>query len=294
MTGVVLSPLRTGRVTASRVASILGLSRYRSATDTMREMVRQHYGLDPEWNGNYITRMGQELEPRIRAAYTRQTGRPIALAPFIVHPTIDWLGATPDGMVDDDGLVELKLIGRQYVHYSQRPDYEVQCRLQLAVTRRKWCDLVMFHKPDPDEPDQHPWVSRVTPVQPDWLESVMPKLTEFHDRFLELTAPPEPDEQWLTPADVGRTDEEWQQAALDWADRKADLEDAQAALEAASARLSELADGHSARGCGVSVSVVERTGSVDWKGIAERFAPNVDVSEFRRPSSIVTSVRGVK
>lgn len=288
-----LSPERTGRITASRVAAILGVSRYQSPPGVMREMVRQHYGLAPEFAGNFITAKGQRLEPMIRALYEESTGQAVRDAPFFIHPDIDWIGATPDGLVGEPGLIEMKLIGREYVHFSQRPDYEVQCRLQLAASGRDWCDLVMFHTPR-DGVIERPWISRVENDSA-WLDAVLPTLTEFHDRYVELTAPEEPDEVWLTPAEVDdRTDPDWEAAAQDFLDRQADKAAADAAFAEARDRLAELADGKSTRGLGVSVSVVPRAGSIDWPKVQKSLLSGVDLEPFRKAPSTVTTVRDVK
>lgn len=285
-----LSPERVDRITASSVPAILGLSHRRNADGVMREMVRSHYGLPSEFTGNYVTELGKALEPTILERYRRKTGLPAVTGHnrFHIHPTIAWLGATPDGHVGDEGLVELKYCGAAYVHHSQRPDFVAQVYTQLVVTGAEWCDLVMFHK------DGSTWPSRLNRADADaWLERTLPELSRFHDLYVE-TLGEEIDERFAA-ADEGRSDIEWSEAADEFHDAQADLTVAQAALDRARDRLIELSAGKSARGCGVSVSVSPRKGSIDWKKVAGQYAPEgLDLAQFTRPDSTVTSVKGVK
>ena len=55
---VQLSKHRTGRVTGSRIAAVLGLSPYLSRDDVMREMVREFFWDEPEFAGNFVTDWG--------------------------------------------------------------------------------------------------------------------------------------------------------------------------------------------------------------------------------------------
>lgn len=94
-------------------------------------------------------RYGIEREPDARARYEVETGRMVRLVGFVSHPTIDWCGASPDGFVSDEGLIEIKvpetttMLG--YIADGVVPDqYKPQMLLQLACTGRRWCDFVAF------------------------------------------------------------------------------------------------------------------------------------------------------
>jgi hypothetical protein len=87
-------------------------------------------------------------------------------AGFVQHPTIEWLGASPDGFVGDDGLVEIKCpltaTHVDYLLWNEVPrEYRPQMTMQLACTRRKWCDFVSY---DPKLPfDMRLFVTRFAP-----------------------------------------------------------------------------------------------------------------------------------
>lgn len=128
---------KAGKPGARRVALVKALAAERMTGIAMRNVVlpRMQYGL--------------EREPDARARYEAQTGNLVQLAGFVAHPEIDWCGASPDGLVDADGLVEIKvpetttMLG--YIADGVVPDqYKPQMCLQLAATRRRWCDFVAF------------------------------------------------------------------------------------------------------------------------------------------------------
>lgn len=92
---------------------------------------------------------GSELEPLARAAYEVHTGTFVTQTGFWPHPEIKWFGASPDGLVGDDGLIEIKC-PRTSTHLRYRSEgkvptkYKRQMMCQLLCTGRKWVDFVSF------------------------------------------------------------------------------------------------------------------------------------------------------
>lgn len=92
---------------------------------------------------------GNEMEPVARAAYEIHTGQFVTQTGFWLHPEIEWFGASPDGLVGEDGLIEIKC-PRTSTHLRYRSDGEVptkykrQMTCQLLCTGRKWVDFVSF------------------------------------------------------------------------------------------------------------------------------------------------------
>jgi putative phage-type endonuclease len=101
---------------------------------------------------------GIELEPLARAAYEVYQNVMVDQTGFVMHPTVPRSGASPDGLIGEDGLVELKcpktanhidyLLGK--VPPTQ---YQPQMLWQMACTGRQWCDFVSYC-PDLPEPLQ--------------------------------------------------------------------------------------------------------------------------------------------
>jgi predicted phage-related endonuclease len=98
---------------------------------------------------------GTETEPQARAAYEHRHDCDVTIIGFVHHPKIIAAGASPDGLVGDDGLVELKCPNTA-THLDTLlsdtvPDkYVKQMQFQMACAERKWCDFVSF---DPRLPE---------------------------------------------------------------------------------------------------------------------------------------------
>ena len=100
---------------------------------------------------------GTAYESMGKQKYVEITGNPVAEAPSIRHPELDCLSCSPDGLVYDDGLVEIKSPqaenflkfclsirqGKTMKDINRGYYWQIMC--QLAVTGRKWCDFIVYH-----------------------------------------------------------------------------------------------------------------------------------------------------
>lgn len=98
---------------------------------------------------------GRELEPQARAMYSFQSGNDVTEIGIVLHPTIKHSHCSPDGLIGDDGMVEIKCVNAarhiELLTGSNPEDrYVKQCLWQMACTGRKWVDLSYFN---PDLPD---------------------------------------------------------------------------------------------------------------------------------------------
>jgi putative phage-type endonuclease len=151
--------LRLGKVTASRVADVVAktksgysASRANYAAQLIAERLTDTVA---ESYTNAAMQHGTEPEPEARSAYEFYQGVTVTEVAFVAHPSIDQAGCSPDGLVDGDGLVEIKcpqtathletLLGQ-----AAPGKYETQIQFQLACTGRKWCDFVSY---DPRMPE---------------------------------------------------------------------------------------------------------------------------------------------
>ena len=100
-------------------------------------------------------RRGLELEPDARLAYEMQNGLVTAPSAMVRHPTMEWVSATPDGFVGDDGINEFKCPDDVTKHWSMfatdgttpyiLSEYEWQGRHQLlCCPSRKWVDMSSY------------------------------------------------------------------------------------------------------------------------------------------------------
>ena len=92
---------------------------------------------------------GTEREPFARALYESSRGIFVDEVGFCQHDTI-FTGVSPDGLIDADGMVEIKCpteaVHREYMlRTDEPPAYRSQIQGQLWVTGRAWCDFVSYH-----------------------------------------------------------------------------------------------------------------------------------------------------
>lgn len=109
-------------------------------------------------------RWGTETEPQARAAYALQSGVEVVEVGLVQHPFIPNTHASPDGLVGDDGLIEIKCPNSAthldtLLNGTIAPRYVTQVQWQLACTGRAWCDFVSFDPRFPE--DMQIWVHRI-------------------------------------------------------------------------------------------------------------------------------------
>lgn len=148
--------LRAGKVTASKVSDVKAKSRDGKGEGLTRRKYRIQ--LITEWltgqpSGNTYTNeameRGNEMEPIARAAYEAHTGQFVEQITFATHDDILCAGASPDGLVGDDGLVEIKC-PNSHTHFNYitegvvPTEYKDQMLWQCACMKRQWVDFVSF------------------------------------------------------------------------------------------------------------------------------------------------------
>lgn len=159
---------RLGKVTASRVSDVIaktksgwGAGRKNYMSQLLCERLT---GLQQDSFTNAAMQWGTEIEPRARAAYQFLTDNTVQEVGFVDHPSIDMSGASPDGLIGNIGLIEIKCPNTA-THLDTLlnetiPDkYIVQMQWQMACTATDWCDFVSF---DPRIGQDHEyWCKRI-------------------------------------------------------------------------------------------------------------------------------------
>lgn len=125
---------RLRRITSSNAAACLGLNPNVSRQKAWRVIMGREIVKD-----NDFMKWGRDREAHAREEYEIETGRLVAETGFWVSGVYDWLGASPDGFVGGDGLLEVKCPGE--LPDSVPVQYRIQMLVQMIVTGRKWCDF---------------------------------------------------------------------------------------------------------------------------------------------------------
>jgi len=152
--------IRIGKVTASKVADVIAKTQSgyaASRANYMAQLVCERLtGQKGESFTNAAMQHGTETEPLARAAYEALRDVLVDEVGFVSHPTIEMSGASPDGLVGEDGLIEIKCPNtathiETLLSESVPNKYYTQMQFQLACTGRKWCDFVSFDNRLPKE-----------------------------------------------------------------------------------------------------------------------------------------------
>lgn len=150
---------RLGKVTASRIADVM--AKTKAGPSAMRSgymadlLVERLTGEQAERFINEAMRHGTATEPMARTAYQFKTDAFVDEVGFIDHPSLKNSGASPDGIIGEDGLIEIKCPNTkthlETIQSRTVPGkYVLQMQWQMACTDRQWCDFVSF---DPRLPD---------------------------------------------------------------------------------------------------------------------------------------------
>lgn len=123
-------------------------------------LIALYFAPDEDKYTNEDMDRGNELEDEARATYEFETDSKVTEIGFITHKDYELAGVSPDGLVNDDGLAEIKcqkngvFIKKLYElsktgTFKIESQYEWQMQMQMLFTDRKWCDFVVYNKNAP-------------------------------------------------------------------------------------------------------------------------------------------------
>lgn len=272
---------RKGRVTASLVGAILGLSPYMTRADAMRVMVREYLGADREFTGNIATDHGTNNEAGAMIDYRIETTHEVQEIGFV--PFEDWAGVSPDGLIGDDGGVEIKCpfslrsepAPVPFKSLAEQPHYEAQVQFTLYITGRQWWHFFQWA----------PNGTKLEVVYPgtDWQAQYIPAIRQFHAEFLhevEHNAA-----EYLAPRRVEIDTPEAHKMVAEWDELREQIANAQERQRDLLDSMVSLAGGKDALFAGRKLTCVEREGAVQWAKVAAKYCPDADVSAFRGKAS---------
>lgn len=196
---------RLGKVTASRVADVMARTKTgysASRANYMAELICERLtGQPAERFSNAAMQWGTDNEPHAKAAYCFMQDATVEDVGFVHHPSIADFGASPDGLIGTNGLIEIKCPNTATHLETLLGDgidgkYVTQMQVQMACTGRQWCDFVSF---DPRLPgDMQLFVKRVerdaariAEIEAEvslFLGEITKKLDALHNRFGKAAA----------------------------------------------------------------------------------------------------------
>lgn len=146
---------RCGRVTASNISNVMMSKDRAGYRNYMAQLVCERLtGQPTETYTSPAMQHGIDTEAEARAAYSARVGQLVEEVGFIKHPKLE-AGASPDGLVGTEGLVEIKCLqpaaSLDIIESKKVPtEHRLQMMWQMAVTGRDWCDYVVYQPKLPD------------------------------------------------------------------------------------------------------------------------------------------------
>jgi putative phage-type endonuclease len=284
MTAPQLSPewfaARKNRITGSMVGAILGLSPHMSRDDAMRVMVRAAHDAPSEFTGNVATEWGNAMEAMAIQAYEMESCQDTAVVGFV--PYEDWLGASPDRLVADKGLLEVKCPyglrkdeAPAFKKLEDQPHYYAQIQIELLCTGREWCHFWQWTPQDGK-------LEMALP-DPDWLNVNLPVLRQFYAEFLHerdnnAEAHLEAARRIIDTPEALKMVAEWDELteqAERVAERRKDLLDA----------IVSMADGKNALFAGRKLTLTKKQGAVSYASIVKEKLPDLPLGPWRGKDS---------
>lgn len=264
---------RKGRVTGSNVAAILGDDPYRTADDVLRAMVRDYHGVESEFPDNPAMAWGRANEANAIGLFELSTGYEVQKCGFF--PYEDWLGASPDGLIGDDMVLEFKCpFGLRskpapvpfkrldQTHYAGQVQIEMLCAGRTKAIFAQWS----------------PHGEYVETVHRDqaWLDFNLPELRKFYDLYLsELDNPAhlEPKRKEINTPRLAQLVAEYDDllTAIDNAtERKGEIMEL----------MQEAAGYKDALIAGRKLTLVQKAGAVSYAKLVKDLLPNADLKPY--------------
>lgn len=262
---------RKGRITGSAVGAILGLCKYATSEDVMRRMVREYHGQESDFKGNAATDYGTINEANALEDYKLETGNDVQEEGFVTYS--DWLGASPDGLVGDDGLIEIKCpyakrndLNPEFLPIDEQPHYYAQMQIQMFCTGREWCDFYQWNC----------YGSKLERVNynPQWIEMFFPELELFYQVYLTARNP-ENAWRYLDGGELVKT----------YKEKLAALEVAKSEVEDAKQELIDATNGEGGKIGDLTISKVSKKGSISYAKAIKDVAPDADLELYRGKDS---------
>lgn len=184
--------LRCGLLTASEMKHILTPKKLEYAANDkekshLYELAAQRVTkyVEPSFVSDDMLR-GLNDEPYARGAYS-EAYEPVEEIGFVTNDKWGFtLGASPDGFVGDDGVIEVKSPRQKkqfetIVHNEMPAEHLIQVQTGLLVSERKWCDFISYH-------GGMLMVTVRVHADPVVQDAIVAAATEFHSRLDEVLA----------------------------------------------------------------------------------------------------------
>lgn len=263
---------RKGRVTGSRVGAILGLNPWQTREDVMRAMVREYHGAPSEFEGNVATEYGTAHEEEAILDFELLTGRDVVETGFHVYE--DWAGASPDGLIGDDAILEVKCPyglrnGGEFKPAYDQPHYGAQMQWEMMCTGRSKAYFYQWSR--------HGLKLEIIDRDDDFLREVCGAARQFYAEYLSEIDNPEhlePLRKEINTSDVRLLLDEYDQL-------KDAISMAQERQKEVLAELVKASNDSNSLLWGRKLTKVQKEGSISYAKAIKDLCPDADLEGYR-------------
>ena len=271
---------RKGRITGSVVGAALGVNPYMTPDALIRRLVRLWHGAESEFNGNIATEYGTLHEPIAIMDYINKTGCVIDEVGFIVHPEHEWLGASPDGIFENNMgeqcILEIKCpfglrneLLPQFKPLAEQPHYYAQVQIEMACTGVKQLYFYQWN--------QYADSLEIITFNKAWFDEAVVKLFAFYELYLhELKNPIHLDDL------VQTIDTDESLKLLQQYDNVCEvLDNATKAKAELLQQIVDLTGGKNSVIHGRKLTQVKRDGAISYAKAIKELLPDADLSKYK-------------
>jgi len=276
---------RKGRVTGSISGAILGLNPFMGPEQALRRMVRDYHNVESEFTGNIATEYGSLNEPIAQLDYTNKTGNLVNECGFFVHPEHDWLGASPDGIFENNMgeqcILEIKCpfglrneLLPQFKPLAEQPHYYAQVQIEMACTGIKQAHFYQWNKYGDS--------LEIVTFNQEWFDDAIIKLLAFYNCFLSEIDNPE------HLNDLVKTIESKQATTLlsEYDQLGETIDNATQRQKEIIVELAKIANNKNAVINGRKFSQITRQGAISYAKAIKDLLPNADLTKYQgKPTS---------
>lgn len=273
---------RLGRVTGSIAGAVLSLDPNKTRAQVLRRMVRDQLGAPREDENAFVEDVifgyGRMNEPGALLDFQMDTGLTVEECGFF--PYEDWLGASPDGLTSDGGVLEIKAPwsrrkgqDREFKTLADQPQYYAQVQIEMLCAGR---EKAHFYTWSADKQ-----VHETVGIDHEWLDQNLPRLKQFHAEFQDELS----NEDHLAPLRVVIDTPEAAKCVREWDELTEAIELATERKKDLLADMVKLAGEKNALFGGRKLTLTKRAGSVSYKSALDHYAPGVDTSAFKGKAS---------
>lgn len=280
---------RKGRVTGSNIGAILGINKSKSPENVMREMVRAYHDAPKEFEGNILTEYGVENEPcALEAFKLLNPSLTVEETGFHISDERNWIGASPDGLIDSNAVLEIKCpFGKRnrndFLPLKEQPSYYAQVQFEMYCTKRNFAYFFQWSKEG--------YAQEIVKIDMNWINKAIPKLEKFYERFMIEISNTDHliDKKQVT--EIGDDDEHAKETAETYKSAYEQLKYYKGIVDESKKELIAIAKGNKSKICGLTVYPTMRKATVNYKAVVEKLLPDVDLSEYMSEPTESWSVR---